>query len=461
MPTMTRAYWIATMVYALLAALVMMFGDTEAFTRDAADGASWTEPGRGLALHGDFVKPVDPEASLNYRPPAYPLLLAGAMLLDMDGFAPVVVGAQLILLYLTAVVTARLATHVAPGFGALAFCLILFNPNAFGTAFFTQSETLNAFFVVLVAAGLLHFARRGSLLSGAGTGAAVAAVCLTRPEGMFLIILAPLCLVLLGGLGKARSGWAQGVKAGGMALVVSLVVTAPWMGYNAALGDGYRLTASGSTAYFVWGGAAQLEMEASGVDESTAEQRSAAARNAFIKAQGGRWNTLSNAERDALLVRAGLERIFSYDFGTIAANVTKATAQFLLSGGSGRLFALIGDPNSSPFSVMVRDGMSSHAAAVWRAMTEGHGGLLLIWAAALGYVMVARLLGLVGLWWLIRRGEYDVLLIVVAGIAFYALVFPFYGISRFRVAVECLLVLLAVGGIAGLRDWWRALRPPR
>ena len=74
--------------------------------------------------------------------------------------------------------------------GPLAFSLILFNPNSFGSVFFVQSETLNAFFVVVIVLGLFQFYRKGSF-STVLTGIAVGLVSLTRPEGKFLMILVP------------------------------------------------------------------------------------------------------------------------------------------------------------------------------------------------------------------------------------------------------------------------------
>lgn len=64
------------------------------------------------------------------------------------------------------------------------------------------------------------------------------------------------------------------------------------------------------------------------------------------------------------------------------------------------------------------------------------------------FLVVSRFFELVGLYLITRIRPFDILLTIVAGSGFFALVTPFHGISRFHVSVEYLFVLSTTVGIA-------------
>jgi hypothetical protein len=371
------------------------------------------------------------------------------------GYAKLLAGIQLAVLAVTAALTARLAGRMAPGLGALALALLLFNPNSFGAAFFVQSETVFALFVTFLLVALWRYAELPSLRDAAFAGLATALIALTRPEGLFLMLVAPLALPIAARL----AGWRQGATQVGatalLCLAISLAVTAPWMARNAALGEGWRLTSAANTNYYVWGSAAQLEMVASNVDNRTAERRMQQAREEALAAlPEAEAAGMSEAERARYLTWQGLDRILSYPTSVIARTMTEATAQFFAAGGTGRLFILLGEPEGTPFAIMVRDDKVSYLDSVLTALEEANIPLLVVWVLSMAYVLSLRMLGLVGLWTLFTTRQFQIVFLLIAAIAFFALVMPFYGISRFRIAVEPMLVLLAIAGI----DRWRRSR---
>jgi hypothetical protein len=445
-----HAYLIATIIYLLIASAVLFSANLETFVKHAADSDSWTKPAQGFSENLAFVDPDDPSRPMNYRPPVYPLFVGFFMIVAGSLFPMFVVLIQLLLHFATSFVTARIVEYVEPGMGVVAFSLMLFNPNSFATAFFVQSETLNTFLLVLVILGLILFARQSSIYIGGLIGIIVGLAALTRTEGQFLIILVPLLIVIIWAVGQTRMSWRGGTTAAIFCLVLSLAVTAPWMTWNYNLGDGYRTTSSGSTSYFVWGNATQIEMEQFSVSAPQAEKRVLEERNFFIKSQGNRWNELDSSARDNLLVEAGFRHIMSYDFTAIAKTFFKSTFLFFTTGGAGKWFKLMGEPSAAPFAVMVREAHSSYFESVLSALKQSNPLLFSIWLIAIGFVICTRIVGLIGLMRLFFNKHYDVLLICVAGIGFYSLVMPFYGISRFRVNVECLLMVLAVSGISAL-----------
>ncbi|MEQ8603737.1 MAG: glycosyltransferase family 39 protein [Marivibrio sp.] len=446
-----RVYWALGGLYCLIAAALLAAVPSETFVRHAADAGSWINPAYGLASGLGFVDPAAPETPLTERPPGYPAFVAAAMTLADDGYPALVVAVQLAILLATAALIARWAEEEGAGLGPLAFGLAAFNPNSFGAAFYVQSETLFALTTALAAYLLIRFARHPGLSLGAGLGAALGAAALIRPEGQVLLAAAVLGAPVLALAARGRTPW----RRLGAGLLVCLAVggatTAPWMARNAALGEGWRMTGQGNTTYYLWGAATQLEMIAEGVGGAEAEARMQAAQRRTAEAYEGDWAVLSEAERQVVLRDAALEKILDYPVGVILRNVTMATLQFLGGGGAGRLFILAGEPQAAPFAFMQRTEESDYLDAVTGALQEADAFLILIWVAALSYVAATRILGLVGIYRMVRAGRWDLLLLLSGAILFFALIFPFYGLSRFRLPVEFAFVLLAAFGALGGR----------
>jgi len=446
-----RAYWIIGGFYGLVAAAIFLAAPDDVFVLHGADAATWITPARGLAMGLGFVDPATPGTALTERPPGYPAFLAAFMALAGEAYPALTVSVQLAILFATAALVARWAEGERAGLGPVAFGLALFNPNSLGSAFFVQSETLFTLATTLSAYLLVQFARRGNLAAAAGLGGTLGAAALIRPEGQVLLVMAVLGIPALALISSRTSSWRR-LAAG--ALVCALVggaVMAPWMARNAALGEGWRMTGQGNTTYYLWGAATQLEMVAKGVGGAEAEARMQAAQRLTAEEYGPGWAGLSEADRQIVLRNAALEKIFEYPIGVILRNVTMATLQFLGGGGAGRLFILAGYPEAAPFAFMQRTEESDYLAAVLGALSEANALLVLIWIGAFGYVLATRILGLIGLYRMVRDGRWDLLLVLVGAILFFALIFPFYGLSRFRLPVEFAFVLLAVFGLVGGR----------
>ena len=101
-----------------------------------------------------------------------------------------------------------------------------------------------------------------------------------------------------------------------------------------------------------------------------------------------------------------------------------------------------------------------HSLAAWfDALGSAAWPAVAITLTAMAFVVVLRLLGLVGIVTLARRRQWRPLVVILGAIAYFAMVIPFYGNSRFRVPVEYLFVLLALAGVDGLRRRRKATSP--
>ncbi len=444
--TVRRAYQTAFTLYVLIV-LVVLTSVPGSITVDyGADAATWLLPAQGLVEAGGFVHPDSPHRPMTERPPLYPGLVAATIYLAGDNFPKLLVLIQAAVFACSAMMLARWAERLGPPdrpmIGPLAFALFLFNPNSLGTVFFLQSETIFAAFVLAATIALHHTAMQPGFRRAAGLGLLLAACVLIRPEGQFLAILAVVGLPLISLLGGARVPLRRVLLSSAVLAVVCFMSVSPWMARTASLGEGFRVTGAANTVYYLWGSGTQLEMVATGVGGAEAEARMQARQRAVAAAFGESWYVMPELEQQRHLRDAAIAQIFSYSPSVIFKTTALATLQFFSAGGGGRLFALAGQPDASPFAQMQASGESSYAESVLLAVSEADMSLLGLWGAAMGFVMVTRILGLIGAARILLRRRWDIALLIATVILFFALVMPFYGISRFRVPAEFAFVLL-------------------
>lgn len=417
----------------------------------SADGHSWRSPALGLIKHGTFVKPDAPGTPEVFRVPGYPLFLAGTILIGGDRFFDFAVPIQIAVLFAIGLIAYRVAEDWLPGYGVAALALTVFNPNSLGTAHIIQSETLYALGIALLGWAVLAYCRRPSIERGTLAGLALGASCLIRPDAQFLIVLLPLGLVVLGALPGSAISWGRRLAAAVVCFVVAVTVVAPWAYRNAQIGYGHRLTTATSASYYIWDSAGQVEMMANGVSQQMAGNRMQTRQAAFIKAQGPAWRQLSKSRQDELLFAEGVRTVLSYPLQAIGRTVLDATLQFFAGGGAGNFLNILGYAKYNPYEVMGKREHSGYLAAWLDALRGAAWPAAAITLTALAFVAALRIFGLIGLVTLMRRSEWRLLAVILGAMAYFALVIPFYGHSRFRVPIEFLFVLLALAGFDGLR----------
>jgi 4-amino-4-deoxy-L-arabinose transferase-like glycosyltransferase len=185
--------------------------------------------GRAISQTGHFTRyPDDPRFIPEVlRTPGYPLFVAAVDLTLGEGQLPVAIAQAglyagiCLLVYAAARLVARDGVAFAAGLATA-----LYPPLPYYGAL-TLTELFTSFVVTL---GVYFWLRalRGGVGWAAGAGAALAWAALTRPTFQFLLV----ALILFGWLVAPRR--VAVLRAGAVALAVSVVVVAPWIRYNAA-----------------------------------------------------------------------------------------------------------------------------------------------------------------------------------------------------------------------------------
>lgn len=231
-----RRLWCALVLAVVLRTAFLIY--LQAFHPDTFitnDSPDYFKPARGLLETGSFAVEGQPEIQ---RTPGYPLFLVPFLALFGDHWIPAVVVGHFFLTAGTAYLTYRLV-QITPFCGipswapALAFVLVLFEPNLFLLEFSIGTETL---FVFLLTLGIylltrgLRYDRWPPAVAGI---AAVTAAAFVRPIAVYLpylLLVVVLSIYLIWPSGR-RNRWAMIVAVCGAVLFHHAAVSA-WESRN-------------------------------------------------------------------------------------------------------------------------------------------------------------------------------------------------------------------------------------
>lgn len=456
-----RGLWVVTGLYVLANIVLGVLAVPGASLAQGGDAGSYWDPALALVKHGAFVQLDNPAEPNLYRTPLYPLMIS--WLMHLFGEAPgAVVVVQLALLYGAGLLFRDTVRDWLPDWENFGMALVVLNPNLLGTAHLIQSETLYLFFMTVGFWALLRIVREDFRWRNAYVaGAALAAACLAKPTSQFLVVLLPVALPMIAIVAGARSEWGRMLLQGVTAISLALAIMAPWASKLAEAGNGYSLSEHEIRYRFLWDQVVMLEANMHGLSYHDAEKRITAPGSyhaSIIEAQGERWKDLGKVERYAILERHGYDAIFSYPPGVIAKVMVRSVAQFMVSGGAGNLHNLLGIDTARLNRVWFKTSQQDVGGMLKTFFGEAPLTALFISALGLGFAVLARLVGLIGIFAIWRRGHYALLLTLIGLIGYFVAVHLFHGNSRYRIPVEPAMMLLVLYGLQTMWEWFRAWR---
>lgn len=394
------------------------------------DSQAYVGLAQNLLQTGKYVHPIDPDEDL-YRPPVYPLFLAGVMALS-GGSVNAVPLLQALLCLLAAFLLYRCGVEVhSPRSGVAAALFYLLNPNSAFWSYKILTETLAGFWLVLAVYLLVRYWRTGLLRWALFSGLVLGLGALTRP---ILFPLAIAWIFILGWLAlrKApvnappRQGW----KSTLLLALGFLVIVTPWQVRNYLTYQKYTISTVGTHALLDWNAARILE-QAEGYS--------------FIEAQ-----KLLSQSGDP--VNYSLQLVRRYPLITVKLQA-KGIVRTLLGAEFdtwSRTFTNRSAPQSGILTILFGGG---DAGQLWHSLQTLLGSPW-FWAgmAALVYDGVLYLACLAGIYrsWKDQRGQdaWRLALVLLVSVSYLVLAPLATGDSRFRVPADPLLALLA--GLAWL-----------
>jgi 4-amino-4-deoxy-L-arabinose transferase-like glycosyltransferase len=441
---------LTTFVFLAAQVIAALFSISSGHLQFGADAADYWEPARGLIELGRYVDLRVPGEPATYRTPGYPLFIA-ALTLPTGGDLWLLISIQVLLLLLTGFLGRSMLADIVPRYANLGFALVIFNPNAFITAQLVQTDTLGTFFFVLTLWALWRYRRNPSVLLGILIGGALSLASLVRPTTQHLVLLLPIGLPLLAGIAGDWRAWPRHAAVGVLSAAVAIVIATPWLVHMNDAGQGYSFSSARVKWVFALDNVLLLEQENSGVSGESASKVVKERQRRYIESLNMGWQVPETPEQYDVARHWMVAQLASYPLSTMAKAAVKGVGNLFVGGGATNYHRLFGLRHVSSWDVRVAESrgfVGSLAASVSSSSPLA----LVITAFAVFFAVVLRIVGLVGLYVMIRRRLWSELFIVTGAVGFFATVHIFNSAARYRIPVEPLLIMLALIGIAWLLE---------
>lgn len=425
---------------------IAIFGDPDCLTYGGRCAFEADRYGHTLAemlyRHGQFVSLSEPSHPYVVHPPLHALIMTATFYMaGGETYIPILV-LHILLNVVTGFLVRAIVLQIAGRCGDVAMVLYLLNPNVLAHANLVGTDTLPALFIAGASLALLRYLDRRSLATALVCGVLIGVGTMIRPIATTLIVALPFAFPLATVI---RGGWSSlfdSVKAGLVAFIAAMVIVAPWMihmnnqgyAYSVSNPGHFRLLLLDSLPYLTPAGPRKAVMSAK-IDYMVAEQAR------MVSTVPG-WDEMGEGERTRILTASTLDHFLSFPFepDIFAKALVYSWGRFLLSSGSGYINA--------------RLGISE--------LPEDRGALFYaVYGLTHLITFSMRILGVLGLVWLVRRRAFPELMIVVVPIALVLLTTFMVGRPRYTAAVEAELAVLAALGLFWLVDRYRRRKTAR
>ncbi len=380
------------------------------------------------------------------RLPLYPSILAAGMWV-FGGVGPWLVVVQSVSLFISAWMAGRIGDHFCPGSGLAVLSLSAFNPLAL---FYVQVATPENLFSLLYVGSLYFLLRAYANLSwrhAVAAGMLVGASALTRANGLYVAWAIPVCM---GGAYwmRNRSLVLRPFALGVASLLCAMLVIAPWAAYQKETKGQYQLTSSDYKDLAYFENLMILEMMATGTSGKQAGASLLAKAQEKERFENG--DALGGREPgvNALVGRHVLELLADYPMSLLLKAMAKAEAVLFFSNGVSSWVDFLGTGEQTVGRATPELGLGW--VDMLMVVVLQNVPTTLLYAVVWGFIIVIRLLNVVGLWRAIAVRNWEFLFVFGLNVLLFAFVTAFAGYSRYRLPIDFLLFILAVMGLKAI-----------
>ena len=431
--------------YCLLHVVLYLWVVPKDAWREGGDLGTYLDPAIGLYRYGAFVQPDDPATPSLYRLPLYTIVVAGGLAISGGESPRPTLVVNLIMLLGTGLLMRRVALAWIPRRANLVLGLVLFNPLLVGTAYILQPLNLNALWYALAAWLLLRDRSPPGPVDILLVGVVAGLSALTRPGGQVLIAALPVAIPILACVMDRNVKISKAFVAALCAAALGAITTAPWMIYAERAGHGYRLSSVEHNTLFLRDNNSSLEFYVRGGSLQDAKERVIADIGVWRASQGEAYASLSPAEKSAATNEFLVRHFAIYPPTAFMQAWAMSVGNLVFGGGSANLRIALGIEAPSAWVKVVLEGYNTLTAflAIFSEMSLP---AAMVSFASVGFVVLCRLLGIVGFVAAARRGDWPPLVVALGLGAYFAVIHVFVGESIYRVPIESLLMLLAAYG---------------
>jgi len=436
-------------IFTVVNLIVYYFSYDGATFIEGADASQYYLPALSFIENGQFMLGNE---LLTFGPPFYSIFLAIPIsIFGLEGSDIAIVTLQSTLLFATGYIFRLIflliySGHLRHFYAILLHTLIVFNPNSLITAHLVQSETLFTFLfsiALLFSIKLLFdFSIKNLIFIGLFIGLAT----LTRPIGLYFLIIFPIFLWIVIELKAVRINKLKLV----VPILIGAIVISPWYLRNYIKFEDIFYT-SNSGAYLK-AQYIQLKHKGLGWSRETGIDDHYKEFEKYLNSRSDEKQRFClDKERDwscnSLLSRSSIKMILNESPMTHVKALVDSWGTLLLSGGASNIRNYFGiDGKSAIFAFQERPfkGLDS----IKYLLSEMNLSYLLIFIATTSFAILTRLIGVFGVFYIIRNYKYmpyGVFFIEV--VSLFTAAYLYLGQSRFRVPIEPILMLFTVFGL--------------
>jgi 4-amino-4-deoxy-L-arabinose transferase-like glycosyltransferase len=434
--------------------IVMLFAAVpDGALKFGADFGDYLETARAIIRHGAIVQIDAPSQPFTFRTPGFSIFMSGIIWVTGDQSVGLLIGLQIAMLLWVGLISRAIAEKYLPGYGDALMALVIFNPNALIAAHLVQIDTLSTLLFMLSIWFFFCYQSKGGVSLAWLTGLTLGLACLVRPTPQYLVLVLPLAFPLVAGLSGDWKRAGRHVFAGGFAVAGAIVVMAPWLLYMHSAGEGYSNTSAHYRYEAAFDTVLLLEQIESGANQRKAARIVLRREDQYRKSQGPRYPNMSAQDRHDDLTGYHLRSITQFPLSVLTKAAVVGITNMFAGGGATNYHQLFGLKHRSSWEIMATSPDVNFLAASLESFNYSSPLAIVASIVAIGFAVVMRIIGMIGLVALIRRRDWALLMLLASVFGYFLLIHVFNSSARYRLPIEPLLLLLALFGFDKIRSW--------
>ena len=436
-----KRYYYFLIIYLVVNYILHIFSVTDAVYIHGADASRYFIPALSLVDGNGF-------GNLLSTGPIYPLFVSvHYAILGFDYGNDALVVTQSGLLYLTGIITGKLAVKILPdscssSIGLIVMLLVIFNPNALMAAHFVQTESLFTLLLVSFLYVLTNLIKKGDGIVVLAFTALL--VSLTRPAGMYVMLLfiLPSLILRLNGV-----SWRKLLSINLVYYLILLSGLGLWSLNNYNKHGEFFISANEGTVFYDQ----YIALLQYGKNMSQSEANTNAYKvyeNMIVKEGAVCSKGVSSFECRKIVSRAYISAMLNEDLHVIAKAGVSSFVNLMFSGGASNFANYYGIDNKA--SVLSFERSSGSMLSLSKAIKfidsvniKYFMALIVFW----GYAALTKILLIIGLMHIFSGSNNKYLSVVV--------LFLFLGQSRWRVPLDPLIMIFSALGIFSAINFYK------
>ena len=387
-----------------------------------------------------------------FRLPVYPAFIAIAMKLT-DHYDVTVVIWQIALLLCSGIIAVLIGECYLKKFSPLLFALVLFNTSLIVGAHKILPDTLFLFLFLSYCYFLLQSIQNNRLINPVICGVFATLLSLTRGNGFYLSLVTPVIILLCDCLRHRVIFTKRLILKPLLFFFVFLVTITPWLFYNYKVNDRIEINSQAYFDFTVHENLMRIEYLSHGVSK---KQASSSILKKALEFEGMTFTdnmNLTRGDKHRLVASHAKEIISMYPKKDLFVAGLKAVGFFYLDPSYKNFTDHLGIKSLHLDKSQLGNNLS--IPLFFKTLFSGSGLPVLCYGSLVLFVIILRVLLVVGWILLIKHKKWSLAIYCTILISYFTLTSGLIAYARYRVPVDPILLIVAVYGLSCLNNIWR------